>query len=168
MIHGHQGWNVWHDLCHIYMRYHMYIYELLLVLLFVHYCNMMVCVVYCVGKWQSRESTGMFGNLMAIYYLMLVYIKPIPLTNTKQLLQESSMSVVRNVWENVIKMVLLLAVYIPMWSLKSWCSLVLKILLFSRIVCYIFQVIWSEVERTSHYMGLMPCLSPTCELGAYV
>ena len=47
-----------------------------------------------------------------------------------------------------------------MWSLKSWCSLVLKILLFSRMVCYIFQVIWSEVERTSHYMGLMPCLSP--------
>ena len=28
----------------------------------------MVCVVYWVGKWQSRGSTGMFGNLMAIYY----------------------------------------------------------------------------------------------------
>ena len=33
-----------------------------------------VCVVYCVGKWQSWESTGMFGNLMAIYYLMLQLI----------------------------------------------------------------------------------------------
>ena len=43
-------------------------------MLFVHYCNMMVYVVYCVGKWQSRESTGMFGNLMAIYYLMLQFI----------------------------------------------------------------------------------------------
>ena len=57
-------------------------------------------------------------------------------------------SVVRIAWENVIKMVL--SVYIPMWSLKSWCSLVLKILLFSRMVCNIFQVIWSEVQRTSH------------------
>ena len=37
-----------------------------------------------------------------------------------------------------------------MWSLKSWCSLVLKILLFSRMVCYTFQVIWSEVERTNN------------------
>ena len=37
-----------------------------------------------------------------------------------------------------------------MWSLKSWCPLVLKILLFSRMVCYIFQVMWSEVEKTSH------------------
>ena len=24
------------------------------------------------GMWQSRESTGMFGNLMAIYYMYLV------------------------------------------------------------------------------------------------
>ena len=46
-----------------------------------------------------------------------------------------------------------------MWSLKSWCSLVLKILLFSRMVCYIFQVIWSDVERTCHCMGLMPSIS---------
>ena len=37
-----------------------------------------------------------------------------------------------------------------MWSLKSWRSLVLKILFFSRMVCYIFQVMWSEVEKTSH------------------
>ena len=27
------------------------------------------------GKWQSRESTGMFGNLMAIYYIMLKFIQ---------------------------------------------------------------------------------------------
>ena len=131
--------------------------------LFVHYCNMMACVVYCVGKWQSRGSTGTFGNLMAIYYIILQFIwNQYRITNTKLPLQESSGSVVRNVWENVMKMVLLLSVYIPMWGLKFWCSLVLKILLFSRLVCYIFQVIWSEVERTSHCMGLMG-LSPTCE-----
>ena len=44
-------------------------------LLFVHYCNVMVCVMYCVGKWQSRGSTGMFGNLMAIYHNMLQFIQ---------------------------------------------------------------------------------------------
>ena len=110
---------------------------------------MMVCVVYCVGKWQSRESTGMFGNLVPIYYIMLQFIwNQYRISNTKQPLQESSRSVVRNACENVIKMVL--SVYIPMWSLKSWCSLVLKILLFSWMVCYIFKVIWSDVERTSH------------------
>ena len=34
-----------------------------------------VCVVYWVGKWQSRGSTGMFGNLMAIYHIMLQFIQ---------------------------------------------------------------------------------------------
>ena len=47
----------------------MYIYELFIAFVsffFVHYCNLMVCVVYWVGKWQSRGSTGMFGNLFII------------------------------------------------------------------------------------------------------
>ena len=44
-------------------------------LLFVHYCNLVVCVVYWVGKWRSRGSTGMFGNLMAIYHIMLQFIQ---------------------------------------------------------------------------------------------
>ena len=44
-------------------------------MLFVHYCNLMVCVVYWVDKWQSRGSTGMFGNLMAIYHIMLQFIQ---------------------------------------------------------------------------------------------
>ena len=47
----------------------------LFLLLFVHYCNLMVCVVFWVGKWQSRGSTGMFGNLMAIYHIMLQFIQ---------------------------------------------------------------------------------------------
>ena len=57
----------------------MYIYmsclSPLFLLLFVHYCNLMVCVVFWVGKWQSRGSTGMFGNLMAIYHIMLQFIQ---------------------------------------------------------------------------------------------
>ena len=54
------------------MRYvyiYIYIYELFIA--FVCF----VYVVYCVGKWQSRGSTGMFGNLMAIYYIMLQFIQ---------------------------------------------------------------------------------------------
>ena len=48
----------------------------------------MVYLVYCVasgkqekvfgvlcGKWQARESTGMFGNRMAIYYIMPQFIQ---------------------------------------------------------------------------------------------
>ena len=60
-----------HEIC-------IYIYELFIAfvfLLFVHYCNLMVCVVYWVGKWRSRGSTGMFGNLMAIYHIMLQFIQ---------------------------------------------------------------------------------------------
>ena len=77
LMHRHQGWNVRHGLCHIYMRY-VYIYMsclYLFLLLFVHYCNLMVCVVFWVGKWQSRGSTGMFGNLMDIYHIMLQFIQ---------------------------------------------------------------------------------------------
>ena len=60
-----------HEIC-------IYIYELFIAfvfLLFVHYYNLMVCVVYWVGKWRSRGSTGMFGNLMAIYHIMLQFIQ---------------------------------------------------------------------------------------------
>ena len=60
-----------HEIC-------IYIYELFIAFVFllvVHYCNLMVCVVYWVGKWWSRGSTGMFGNLMAIYHIMLQFIQ---------------------------------------------------------------------------------------------
>ena len=54
LMHRHQGLNVRHGLCHIYMRY-LYIYELFIafVLLFVHYCNVMVymwCIVWQVAS----------------------------------------------------------------------------------------------------------------------
>ena len=65
LMHGHQGWNVRHGLCQIYMRY-VYIYELfiaLFLLLFVHYCNLMVCVVFWVGKWQSRGSNKSYRHV---------------------------------------------------------------------------------------------------------
>ena len=37
LMHRHQGWNVWHGLCHIYMRY-LYIYEMFIAF---------VCFVVC-------------------------------------------------------------------------------------------------------------------------
>ena len=37
LMHGHQGWNVRHGLCHIYMRY-VYIYEL-----FIAFVSFVVC-----------------------------------------------------------------------------------------------------------------------------
>ena len=37
LMHGHQGWNVRHSLCHIYMRY-VYIYEL-----FIAFVSFVVC-----------------------------------------------------------------------------------------------------------------------------
>ena len=60
-----------HEIC-IYL---WFVYSHLILLLFVHYCNLMVCVVFWVGKWQSRGSTGMFGNLLAIYHIMLQFIQ---------------------------------------------------------------------------------------------
>ena len=56
LMHRHQGWNVRHGLCHIYMRY-LYIYELFIafVLLFVHYCNVMVYLVYCVASGKQEK-----------------------------------------------------------------------------------------------------------------
>ena len=39
LMHGHQGWNVRHGLCHIYMRYvYIYIYEL-----FIAFVSFVVC-----------------------------------------------------------------------------------------------------------------------------
>ena len=79
LMHRHQGWNVRHGFCHIYMRYvYIYIYELLIAFVCFVVCSLLysdgICGVLC-GKWQSRESTGMFGNLMAIYYIMPQFIQ---------------------------------------------------------------------------------------------
>ena len=58
LMHRHQGLNVRHGLCHIYMRY-LYIYmsclQLLFVLLFVHNCNVMVYVVHCVASGKQEK-----------------------------------------------------------------------------------------------------------------
>ena len=42
LMHGHQGWNVRHGLCHIYMRY-VYIYELFIYELFIAFVSFVVC-----------------------------------------------------------------------------------------------------------------------------
>ena len=77
LMHRHQGWNVRHGLCHIYMRY-LYIYELFIAFVCFVVCSLLqrdgICGVLC-GKWQARESTGMLGNLMAIYYIMPQFIQ---------------------------------------------------------------------------------------------
>ena len=62
------------------MYIYIYIYELFIafvsfVVCSLPYCNLMVCVVFWVGKWQSRGSTGMFANLMAIHHIMLQFIQ---------------------------------------------------------------------------------------------
>ena len=80
LMHGHQGWNVRHGLCHIYMRYvYKYIY-IWVVYSLCFFCCLFITVtwwyvVYWVGKWQSRGSIGMFGNLMAISHIMLQFIQ---------------------------------------------------------------------------------------------
>ena len=77
LMHRHQGLNVRHGLCHIYMRY-LYIWVAysfcLFCCLFIIVKWWYICGVLC-GKWQARESTGMFGNLMAIYYIMPQFIQ---------------------------------------------------------------------------------------------
>ena len=77
LMHRHQGWNVRHGLCHIYMRY-LYIYELFIAFVCFVVCSLLqrdgIFGVLC-RKWQARESTGMFGNLMAIYYIMPQFIQ---------------------------------------------------------------------------------------------
>ena len=40
LMHGHQGWNVRHSLCHIYMRY-VYIYELFIAFVFFVVCSLL-------------------------------------------------------------------------------------------------------------------------------
>ena len=77
LMHRHQGWNVRHGLCHIYMRY-LYLYELFIAFVCFVVCSLLqrdgIFGVLC-RKWQARESTGMFGNLMAIYYIMPQFIQ---------------------------------------------------------------------------------------------
>ena len=77
LMHRHQGWNVRHGLCHIYMRY-LYIYELFIAFVCFVVCSLLqrdgIFGALC-PKWQARESTGMFGNLMSIYYIMPQFIQ---------------------------------------------------------------------------------------------
>ena len=57
---------------------YIYIYELFIAFVCFVVCSLLlrdgICCVLC-GKWQARESTGMFGKLMAIYYIMPQFIQ---------------------------------------------------------------------------------------------
>ena len=78
LMHRHQGLNVRHGLCHIYIEIFIYIWVVysfrLFCCLFIIVTWWYICGVLC-GKWQARESTGMFGNLMATYYIMPQFIQ---------------------------------------------------------------------------------------------
>ena len=84
--------------------------------------------VWCI-VWASGNQEEVQACLVTLFYLLYhatVYIKLIPITNTKQPLQESSGSFVNNLWESVMKMVLLLSVYTyqcEVWNIgvhKCW------------------------------------------------
>ena len=70
LMHRHQGLNVPRFVSHLHEIFiYIYIYELFIAFVcFVEYIIGITwyCGALC-GKWQARESTGMFGNLMAIY-----------------------------------------------------------------------------------------------------
>ena len=57
---------------------YIYIYELFIAFVCFVVCSLLyrdgIVGVLC-GKWQARESTGMFGNRMAIYYIMPQFIQ---------------------------------------------------------------------------------------------
>ena len=79
LMHGHQGWNVRHGLCHFYMIY-IYIY-IWVVYSFCFLCCLFITVtwwyVWCI-EWASgnqEEVQACFGNLMAIYHIMLQFIQ---------------------------------------------------------------------------------------------
>ena len=40
LMHGHQGWNVRHGLCHIHMRY-VYVYELFIAFVYFVVCSLL-------------------------------------------------------------------------------------------------------------------------------
>ena len=50
LMHGHQGWNVRHGLCHIYMRYG-YIYIYIYIYIWVVYSLCFVCCLFITVTW---------------------------------------------------------------------------------------------------------------------
>ena len=80
LMHGHQGWNVRHGLCHIYMRYvYIYIWVVYSLCLF---CCLFIPVtwwyVWCF-EWASRNQEEVQACLVTLWlsYHATVYTKPL-------------------------------------------------------------------------------------------
>ena len=71
LMHGHQGWNVRHGLCHIYMRY-VYIYELFIA--FVSFYCLFITVtwwyVWCF-EWASGNQEEVQACLVTLWLFII-------------------------------------------------------------------------------------------------
>ena len=71
LMHGHQGWNVRHGLCHIYMRY-VYIYELFIS--FVSFVVLFITVtwwyVWCF-EWASDNQEEVQACLVTLWLFII-------------------------------------------------------------------------------------------------
>ena len=70
LMHGHQGWNVRHGLCHIYMRY-VYIYEFFIA--FVFLCLFITVTwwyVWCF-EWASGDQEEVQACLVTLWLFII-------------------------------------------------------------------------------------------------
>ena len=72
LMHGHQGWNVRHGLCHIYMRY-VYIY-IWVVYSLCFFCCLFITVtwwyVWCIG-WASGNQEEVQACLVTLWLFII-------------------------------------------------------------------------------------------------
>ena len=161
LMHGHQGWNVWHGLCHICMRY---------VFTWVVYSFCLFCCLFINVTWWyvwcivcasgNQESTGMFYNLMPIYYIMLQFI--LNQATDSGVVQECCEKCTRKCDKNCV--------------ISIYTNVKFEILVFISVenivvqpngLLYILSYMkWSWENKP--LKGRMLYLSPTCELGTYV
>ena len=70
LMHGHQGWNVRHGLCHIYMRY-VYTYKLFIAFVF---CCLFITVtwwyVWCI-EWASGDQEEVQACLVTLWLFII-------------------------------------------------------------------------------------------------
>ena len=82
LMHGHQGWNVRHGLCHIYMRYvYIYIY-IWVVYSLCFFCCLFITVTWWYVRcfeWASRNQEEVQACLVTLWlsYHATVYTKPL-------------------------------------------------------------------------------------------
>ena len=77
LMHGHQGWNVRHGLCHIYMRYvyiHIYIWVVYSLFFFCFFCCLFITVtwwyVWCF-EWASGNQEEVQACLVTLWLFII-------------------------------------------------------------------------------------------------